>query len=134
MSPARMDRAEAAVRAALAFHEAWNRGDAGALEGLFHPGCVLETATPAPAGERYEGTAAVLDYCRRELLKKDRSLRMVKEIYGMGNRAVLHWELVSPGSESAVLPLRGVDLIKVQMGLITEIVSYCKRDGVNPPV
>jgi len=126
MSPARMEKAEAAVRAALAFHEAWNRGDAGVLEELLHPECVLETAFPAPAGERFDGKAAVLEYWRRQLLGEGRPLRTVKEIYGMGNRAVLHWQLKPSSPDFTPSPLRGVDLIKVQMGLIIEIISYCK--------
>lgn len=131
MSPARMERVEAAVRAALTLNEAWNRGDAAALEELLHPGCVVVTAFPAPAGERLEGKNAVLDFARRDFSRGRRALRQVKEIYGMGNHAVLHWQL-KPSSLDFNLPsLRGVDLVKVRAGLIIEILSYCKGAEIS---
>ena len=131
MSPARMERVEAAVRAALALNEAWNRGDAAALERLLHPECVLATAFPAPAGERREGKSAVLDLAERDFSRGRRAIREVKDLYGMGNRAVLHWQLKPSSPDFTLPPLRGVDLIKVQAGLILEILSYCKGAEIS---
>ena len=62
MTPARMDRVEAAMLAALAFKDALNRHDVHGILRLLSPDCVFEDFAPPPDGTVYAGKDAISEY------------------------------------------------------------------------
>ncbi len=62
MSPIRMSRVEEAIRAVLAFNEAFNRHDVAGMMALMSEDCVFENTAPAPDGTLYSGKEAVTQF------------------------------------------------------------------------
>ena len=126
MSPAHMERIEAAIRIVLEFKDAYNRHDLTVLMQCMSDDCVLETAEPAPAGTRLAGKAALAEFWQEFFRRLPDAHLEVEEIIGLGRHCILRWR--SEGSEPGGQPshLRGVDLFKVTDGLISERLSYVK--------
>lgn len=124
MSALKMEKAEEALRLAIAFLERFNAHDARAVGELLHPDCVFEAAAPAPAGTSHRGRAAAVAAIG-EFFAALPELRMEsEEVYGTGRHAVLRWKLTGiPGLEGA---RRGADLFTARDGLISEIFAYAK--------
>jgi hypothetical protein len=124
MSALKMEKAEEALRLAIAFVDRFNSRDARAVGELLHPDCVFEAAAPAPLGSRHSGKAAATAAIGEFFIALP-GLRMeTEEIYGMGRRAVLRWRLTGiPGAEGG---RRGVDLFTVRDGFIIELFAYAK--------
>lgn len=126
MSPARMEKVEAATRLALEMHAATNRHDLAAMLRLVSEECVLESALPAPDGTRYAGKAAVAAYWQAFFDAAPHAARAVEDVFGQGWHCVLYWHgdvLAAPGE---VVQRRGVDVFEVRDGLIRAIKSYVK--------
>jgi len=124
MSTLKMEKAEEALRLAIAFLDRFNMRDPGAIGELLHPDCVFEAAAPAPLGTRHSGKAAAIAAIG-QFFKAMPELRMEsEEVYGMGRHAVLRWRLTGiPGMAGG---RRGVDLFTTRDGLISEIFAYAK--------
>jgi hypothetical protein len=124
MGAMKMEKAEEALRLAIAFIEGFNRHDGRSVGELLLPDCVFEAAAPAPGGARHLGrkaaTAAI-----EEFFRAMPELKMeIEEAYGMGHRAVLRWRLTGiPGLAGG---RRGVDLFTSKDGLLSEIYAYAK--------
>jgi SnoaL-like protein len=109
MSPARMEKIEAAMRVVLEFNEAFNRHDVAGMMKLMTEDCVFENTDPAPDGTAYRGK------------ESPRAHIDIEEIFGMGYRCIMRWKY-SWGDGH----VRGVDVFKVTDGLISEKFSYVK--------
>ncbi len=59
-----MSRVEEAIRAVLAFNEAFNRHDVAGMMALMSEDCVFENTAPAPDGTLYSGKEAVTQFWR----------------------------------------------------------------------
>jgi steroid delta-isomerase-like uncharacterized protein len=134
MTPARMDRIEAGVRTVMAFFEALNRQDLPAMLALMSEDCTFESASPSPGGKRYTGKAEISTYFVRMFEQSPQVHVKIEEAFGFGYRCIALWRLDwtdRPGSsghpqQSPAGYVRGVDVFRVQDGLIREQLSYIK--------
>lgn len=127
MSPARMLKVEAAARAVLAFNEAFNRHDVEAMMKLMSDDCVFENTAPAPDGTVYSGKEAVTQFWNEFFHESPHAHIEIEEIFGMGgNRCVMRWRYEWVEVSGKKGHVRGVDVFKVEDGLINEKLSYVK--------
>ena len=132
MSPARMEKVEAAIRAAIEFHRALECGDRDALEAVLSADCVWEPAEYGPGDRRVVGRQAVIDRLnpRASLPAVSPSPRFrVTQVSGLGNRCIVFGELslMNGGAETGETTVPAVDIISVRTGRIIEILSYTKK-------
>ena len=108
------------------FNQAFVQHDASLLEGLIAEDCVMESVEPAPDGTRYVGRAACLDFWQR--LANDREGAFADEdIVAIGERGIVFWRYrFGPGRSQSV---RGVTVMRVRDGVITEAHGYVKSGG-----
>jgi predicted SnoaL-like aldol condensation-catalyzing enzyme len=126
MSPARMAKVESAMRIVLAFNEAFNHHDVAGMMQLMSNDCVFENTDPAPDGTVYSGKEAVTQFWQDFFRDSPQAHIDIEEIFGLGNRCIMRWKynwVEAAGKEGHV---RGVDIFKVEAGLISEKFSYVK--------
>lgn len=125
MSPARMSRYEASIRVVLAFNETFNRHDVAGMMQLTSEDCVFEDTNPAPDGALYAGKAAVTQYWQDFFRQSPQAHIEIEEIFSAGLRCIMRWkyEWETAGEKGHV---RGVDIFRVEEGLISEKLSYVK--------
>ena len=121
MSPIRMAKIESAIRLVLKFNEAFNRHDVSGMMQLMSEDCVFENTDPAPDGSLYSGKEAVTRLWQGFFRESLQAHIDIEEIFGMGNRCIMRWKY--SWGEGHV---RGVDIFKVEEGLIAEKLSYVK--------
>ena len=121
MSPIRMAKIETAIRLVLQFNDAFNRHDVSGMMQLMSEDCVFENTDPAPDGTLYSGKEAVTRFWQDFFRESPQAHIDIEEIFGMGNRCIMRWRY-SWGEDH----VRGVDIFKVEEGLITEKLSYVK--------
>lgn len=106
------------------FNRVFTDHDHTALTELVAEDCVMEAIQPAPDGARTVGRAACLEFWRA--LAEDRDSRFEPEqITVGGEHGTIRWRLRF-GAES----VRGVTLIRVSDGKITEALAYSKTGGI----
>lgn len=106
------------------FNQVFTDHDPTPLADLVADDCVMEAIQPAPDGTRTVGHDACLEFWRA--LAEDRGSRFdPEEITVGGEHGTIRWRLHF-GTES----VRGVTLIKVVDGKITEALAYSKTGGV----
>lgn len=121
MSPIRMAKIESGMRVVLDFNEAFNRHDVSKIADLLRADCVFETTNPAPDGSIYKGKEAIIEYLKSFFQRSPQAHMEVEEVFGMGLHCILRWKYT--WGEGHV---RGVDIFKVEEGLICEKFSYVK--------
>jgi ketosteroid isomerase-like protein len=105
------------------FNDAFARHDRDALAELIASDCIIENSTPAPDGSRHVGKPACLALWGRLATSPDLHFD-VEEVFVNGDRAVIRWRLRwGPDEASSV---RGVNVMRVQEGLIVEALGYSK--------
>jgi ketosteroid isomerase-like protein len=115
------DAREAAAEAVVArFNAAWNDHDLAAALALTSDDCVFESSSPAPGGHRSVGREAVRA-AWQPIFADQRSRFTVEELFTAGSRVVQRWRY--DWGDGYV---RGVDVITVEDGLVTEKLSYVK--------
>jgi steroid delta-isomerase-like uncharacterized protein len=102
------------------FHEAFNAHDLDALARLWSEDCVFEDTTP-PDGTRHVGRAAVLRACQDFFQHSPQAHFEIEELFTAGERAVVRWRY-SWGTGH----VRGVDLVRVRGGAMSESIAYVK--------
>lgn len=126
MSPTRLSRLESAIRVVLAFKEAFNRHDVQAMMQCISDDFVFESREPAPDGVMYSGRESVRRYWR-DLIRESGNARIeIEEVFGLGTRCVMRWKYIWTDAAGKEEYLRGVDLYRVESGLICELLSYAK--------
>ena len=105
------------------YNEAFRIHDPRLLADLISDDCVIEDTSPAPDGARHEGGRACLT--RWSELARDTGLQFSPEPADIvGDLAVAPWVLRwGPGEGDRV---RGVNLIRIRDGRITEARGYLK--------
>ena len=93
------------------------------LDDLIGEGCVLENTAPAPDGARYEGRESCLKFWKG-LASSANLIFKVEEIFAMGDRGILRWQL--HWSEHEADRVRGVNIMRVRNGKIVEGMGYVK--------
>lgn len=126
MSPYKLTKIEAGVRAVIQFTEAFNRGDVAGMMALLGDDCRFETNSPAPDGLVLVGKAAITGYWRDYFRDTRRPRLEVEELYNLGLRCVRRWRLEWTDDDGQTRSLRGVDIFEIKRGLINEILSYGK--------
>jgi ketosteroid isomerase-like protein len=102
------------------FNAAWNAHDLAAAIALTSEDCVFEATCPGPDGERSTGHAAIRA-AWKPIFDDERSHFTVEESVVAGDRVVQRWRFDWGDGH-----VRGIDLIKVRNGLVTEKLAYVK--------
>ncbi|MBD8066676.1 nuclear transport factor 2 family protein [Devosia sp. PTR5] len=105
------------------FNSAFGKHRPQDLDDLIGEGCVLENTAPAPDGARYEGRDACLTFWKG-LASSTNLIFENEEIFAMGDRGILRWEL--RWSEHEGDRVRGVNIMRVRDGKIVEGMGYVK--------
>jgi ketosteroid isomerase-like protein len=126
MNPARLSRIESAMRLVLEFNEAFNRHDVGGMMKLMSGDCIFENTHPAPDGTRFSGKETVTKFWEGFFHESPHARIEIEEIFGMGGRCIMRWRYEWTDEAGQKGHVRGVDVFKVEGGLITEKLSYVK--------
>jgi ketosteroid isomerase-like protein len=124
MTPIHMDRIESGVRTILAFTEAFNRRELSGMLHLISDGCVFEPASIDNG--RVCGKPAISHYWQEFFTSFPQAHLKIEEAFGFGMRCIARWSCDRIDSSGATYHLRGVDLFRIQDGLISEQLSYIK--------
>jgi ketosteroid isomerase-like protein len=108
------------------FNEALNKRDVDTMMRLMSADCVFENTSPAPDGIRYEGQAAVRAFWENFFKGSAQATIEAEEIFEHDNRCVMLWIYRWVDLEGNAGHIRGVDVYKLQDGLITAKLSYVK--------
>jgi ketosteroid isomerase-like protein len=114
------------VRLVMRFNDALNAGDVDGMMSLMTGDCVFENTYPAPDGECYQGQAAVRAFWEDFFRSSSRPHFEIEEIFSAGKRVVMRWVYRWQAGEGRPGSIRGVDLYRLQDGLIAEKLSYVK--------
>jgi len=110
----------------LRFNDALNARDLETMMALQTEDCVFENTYPPPDGARYAGQSAVRGFWEDFFHSSAESYIEVEEIFALGERVVMRW-VYRWGDETGLAGhIRGVDLYRLQDGLIAEKLSYVK--------
>lgn len=126
MSPAHMSKLETAMRVVLAFNDAFNRHDVPEMMTFMSDHCVFENTDPAPDGTRYSGKEAVTQFWQSFFQESPHAHIDIEEIFGLGNRCIMRWKYSWEDLDGKKGHVRGVDIFRVEEGLIAEKFSYVK--------
>jgi predicted SnoaL-like aldol condensation-catalyzing enzyme len=126
MCPIRMERVESALRVVIAFNEAFNQHDVAGMMQLMSNDCIFENTSPAPDGTRYSGKEAVTQYWQDFFAQSPHAHIKVEEMVGLGLRCIMRWRYDWVDEAGNAGHVRGVDIVRVQNGLIVEKLSYVK--------
>ncbi len=102
------------------FNAAWNAHDLSAAIALTSEDCVFEATFPGPDGEHSTGHAAIRA-AWKPIFDDERSHFTVEESFVAGDRLVQRWRFDWGDGH-----VRGIDLITVRNGLVTEKLAYVK--------
>jgi ketosteroid isomerase-like protein len=105
------------------FIATFQQKDAAAIPDLVADDCVMEVMQPAPDGQRVEGYDANVRFWQAMVRDSDGTFE-TEEVVVCGDRAINRWRYrFGPGAQDSV---RGVTLIRVRNGKITEALAYAK--------
>lgn len=124
--PASAESDSELVRLVVCFNDVLNAGDVDGMMRLMTADCVFENTVPAPDGARYTGQDAVRGFWEL-FFRGSRSPHIdIEEIFAQGDRCVMRWVYSWRGSAGNLRHVRGVDVYRIQGGLIAEKLSYVK--------
>jgi hypothetical protein len=102
------------------FNAAWNDHDLTAALALTSTDCVFESTSPAPDGHRCIGHAAIRA-AWKPIFDDVASHFTVEDSFTAGSRIVQRWRYDWAGGY-----VRGIDVITVENGKVTEKLAYVK--------
>lgn len=108
------------------FGEATARRDIEAMMALMTPDCVFESTSPAPDGERYEGSDAVRAQWEKLFSETNDAEFQPEETVVRGDRAIVRWRYTWREPDGTPGHVRGIDLLRIRDGKISEKLSYVK--------
>jgi hypothetical protein len=120
MNAASQSRVEAVTDVVDRYNAAWNDHDLDAALALSSEDCVFESTSPGPDGERHVGHAAIRA-AWKPIFDDHGSHFTVEESFSAGNHVVQRWRYDWDGGH-----VRGVDVIAVRDGQVTEKLAYVK--------
>jgi ketosteroid isomerase-like protein len=124
--PIQMAKIESAMRIVLEFNEAFNRHDVAGMMRLMSDESVFENTHPAPDGTPYRGKAAITQFWQEFFQASPHAHITVEDIFGLGHHCVMRWRYEWVEAAGQTGHVRGVDIFKLQDGLISEKLSYVK--------
>jgi hypothetical protein len=108
------------------FNEAFQQHDPTLLVNLIAENCVIENTNPAPNGSRHVGREACLALWQGIATAPGTHFDL-EEVFVMGERAIIRWRLWwGEGENNSV---RGVNVMRVENGLIVEGMGYVKSSS-----
>ncbi|HZC72297.1 MAG TPA: nuclear transport factor 2 family protein [Jatrophihabitans sp.] len=110
----------AALEAVARFAAAFDRQDVDAVLAAMTDDCVFESTAP-PDGIRYQGQAAVRAAWTEFFAASRDATFETEELFACGDRVVVRWRYAWSDGH-----VRGVDVFRVQDGLVAEKASYVK--------
>lgn len=114
------------VRIVQAFNEALNARDVESMLRWLAPGSVFENTYPPPDGERVVGIEAQRQFWEQFFQGSSQARIEIEEIFALGNRCVMRWTYSWMDAQGSSGHIRGVDVYRVENGLILEKLSYVK--------
>src|SRR5512139_720455 len=119
MSPIRMERLESGVRTIIAFTEAFNRHDLPAMMQLIREDCIFESSVSTSAEEILQGQLAISQYWQDFFTSFPEAHIKIEDTFGFGMRCICRWSCDRIDRSGFSSRQRGVDLFRIQDGLIT---------------
>jgi uncharacterized protein (TIGR02246 family) len=116
----------AAVRVVQRFNDALNARDVDGMMRLMTPDCVFENTDPAPDGARYQGQAEVRAFWESFFQGSAQAAIETEEIFAAAERCVMRWTYRWTDLSGQAGHIRGVDVYRLERGLIAEKLSYVK--------
>ena len=114
------------LQVVIAFNEALNQRDVDTMMGLMSADCIFDNTSPAPDGTRYQGQATVRTFWENFFSTSSQATITIEEIFEVDNRCVMRWRYDWVDLEGKTGHVRGVDVYKLENGLIAEKLSYVK--------
>jgi len=108
------------------FSAAFGSGDVDAIMAQMTHDCVFESTGPAPDGQRHVGRAAVRLVWQQLFDSTKDATFADEEILVSGDRAVVRWLFTWTNDDGSQGHIRGVDVIRLRDGLVSEKLSYVK--------
>lgn len=108
------------------FNQALNAQDVDSMMCLMTEGCVFENTYPPPDGTRYEGQVAVRQFWEEFFRSAAQASIELEEILAWGDRCVMRWTYRWVDAAGTPGHTRGIDLYRLEGGLIAEKLSYVK--------
>jgi uncharacterized protein (TIGR02246 family) len=118
--------AEAALFVVRRFNDALNARDVEGMMRLMTPDCVFENTEPPPDGARYQGQAAVRAFWEGFFQGAAQAAIEIEELFASGERCVMRWTYRWIDLSGQSGHIRGVDIYRLERGLIAEKLSYVK--------
>jgi len=110
------------------FNESFRLHDISILNNLIAEDCVMEAAMPAPDGSRTTGKNDCIAFWKQLMSATDTQFSP-EEVMIMGEKAIILWRYRwADGEKNSV---RGVTIVTVKNGLITEALGYVKAALTN---
>lgn len=103
------------------FNDAFNAQDVDAVMALMTQDTVFESTGPAPDGGRFEGAASVRRAWEDFFAANPGARFETEEVFTGGDRAVVRWRY-----DWGAGHVRGVDIMRVREGKVSEKLSYVK--------
>lgn len=103
------------------FNEAFNSHDIGAVMALMTDDCIFENTFPAPDGTRHVGAINVRTELGSFLASSPNARFDEEELIACGDRCVVRWRYTWGDGH-----VRGVDVMRVRQGKVSEKLSYVK--------
>jgi ketosteroid isomerase-like protein len=114
------------LAAILHFHATFNTHDVDAIMQLMSDDCVFENTFPAPDGARLVGQSAVRAAWEALFRDSPQAAFSIEEAFAAGERGVIRWTYTWGAPTAAAGHVRGVDILRVRDGKVTEKLSYVK--------
>jgi ketosteroid isomerase-like protein len=117
---------ESTIAAVERLDEAIRRRNVDEIMTAMTEDCIFETTFPAPDGQRYEGHDAVRGAMEDFLRSSPQARFDTEELFACGDRAVLRWTYHWVEADGTPGHVRGVDVIRVRNGKVSESLAYVK--------
>ncbi len=121
-----MTQADKVIAIVTRFNQALNAHDVDGMMRLMTEGCVFENTYPPPDGTRYQGQAAVRQFWEEFFRSSTQAGIEIEEIVAWDDRCVMRWTYRWVDAGGSAGHIRGIDLYRVENGLIAEKLSYVK--------
>ena len=108
------------------FNTAFARGDVDAIMALMTDDCVFESTSPAPDGQRLEGSAAVRGAWEELFASTPDASFETEESFVCADRGVVRWRYSWREAGGGPGHVRGVDVLRFRDGKVAEKLSYVK--------
>jgi ketosteroid isomerase-like protein len=116
----------ATLAAARRFLDAFSRHDVEAVMAAMTEDCLFENTWPPPDGERHVGQAAVRRFWERFFRETPSAAFETEEMFASGPRCVVRWLYRWRNADGSDGHVRGVDILRVRDGKVSEKRSYVK--------